>query len=207
MPAPSLCVCASAGRGGNRWESPDGCLMFSALKRLTIPGQRLPFVQYIVSLAIVKAVESIHAASAAHPATAPVRIKWPNDIYVGTMKIGGILCQSEYHNGAFAVTTGASAVISLVLDHTEVYLCRRRTQHLEQDADDLLAGCPLDGGCTVHHHKVSRKVPFLPHSPSLPRLGSNSSVACCSGKPFSRRFATRTSRWSSAFSARALRRL
>ena len=31
--------------------------MFSALKRLTIPGQRLPFVQYIVSLAVVQAVQ------------------------------------------------------------------------------------------------------------------------------------------------------
>lgn len=53
----------SAGRGGNVWESPDGCLMFSAVKRLDIPGQRLPFVQYIVSLAVVQAVQAAAAAA------------------------------------------------------------------------------------------------------------------------------------------------
>lgn len=51
-----------AGRGGNRWESPDGCLMFSAATRLAIPGQRLPFVQYVVSLAVVQAVQAEAAA-------------------------------------------------------------------------------------------------------------------------------------------------
>lgn len=49
---------AAAGRGGNRWDSPDGCLMFSACTRLAIPGQRLPFVQYVVSLAVVQAVQA-----------------------------------------------------------------------------------------------------------------------------------------------------
>ena len=52
-----------AGRGGNVWESPDGCLMFSAVQRLDIPGQRLPFVQYIVSLAIVQAVQAAAASA------------------------------------------------------------------------------------------------------------------------------------------------
>lgn len=51
-----------AGRGGNRWESPGGCLMFTAVKRLAIPGQRLPFVQYIVSLAVAQAVQAEAAA-------------------------------------------------------------------------------------------------------------------------------------------------
>ena len=42
-------------------------------------------------------------------------MKWPNDIYyydnsnekdVKSMKIGGVLCQSEYHNKEFHVITG-----------------------------------------------------------------------------------------------------
>ena len=36
-----------------------------------------------------------------------VRIKWPNDIYANSMKIGGILCQSVYREGAFHVIIGA----------------------------------------------------------------------------------------------------
>lgn len=57
-----LALSLTAGRGGNRWESPDGCLMFSACTRLAIPGQRLPFVQYVVSLAVVQAVQAEAAA-------------------------------------------------------------------------------------------------------------------------------------------------
>lgn len=36
--------------------------MFTAVKRLAIPGQRLPFVQYIVSLAVAQAVQAEAAA-------------------------------------------------------------------------------------------------------------------------------------------------
>lgn len=36
-----------------------------------------------------------------------VRIKWPNDIYANKLKIGGILCQSVYRDGAFHVIIGA----------------------------------------------------------------------------------------------------
>ena len=36
-----------------------------------------------------------------------VRIKWPNDIYANKLKIGGILCQSVYRDGAFHVVIGA----------------------------------------------------------------------------------------------------
>ena len=36
-----------------------------------------------------------------------VRIKWPNDIYANELKIGGILCQSVYREGAFHVIIGA----------------------------------------------------------------------------------------------------
>lgn len=47
---------SKTGRGGNVWESPAGCLMVSAAMRLTISGQRLPFLQYLVSMAVVQAV-------------------------------------------------------------------------------------------------------------------------------------------------------
>ncbi|KAL4424720.1 hypothetical protein ABPG77_000063 [Micractinium sp. CCAP 211/92] len=100
------------GRGGNVWESPDGCLMFSAVQRLEIPGQRLPFVQYIVSLAIVQAVQAA-AASALQAAGlgsssggVDVRIKWPNDVYAGQLKLGGILCHSSYRDRKFHVIMG-----------------------------------------------------------------------------------------------------
>ncbi|ETN18329.1 ribosomal protein L1 [Phytophthora nicotianae INRA-310] len=105
-PAGVLCYTelqsSGKGRGTNTWSSPEGCLTFSFQSVFT-DGTTLPFVQYLVSLAIIKAVEAVHAAV---PGSAgPVKIKWPNDIYANQVKIGGILCQSEYRDGKFSVTT------------------------------------------------------------------------------------------------------
>ncbi|PRW20579.1 biotin-- ligase 2-like [Chlorella sorokiniana] len=99
------------GRGGNRWESPGGCLMFTAVKRLAIPGQRLPFVQYIVSLAVAQAVQAEAAARLAGKSI-DVRIKWPNDLYAGPLKLGGILCHSSYRDQLFHIVIGVGLNLS-----------------------------------------------------------------------------------------------
>jgi biotin--protein ligase len=91
------------GRGSNTWFSPEGCLTFS-FNSSFVDGNTLPFVQYLVSLAIIRAVEVVNPSESGK--ASPVRIKWPNDIYVDTVKIGGMLCQSEYRDGKFNVTTG-----------------------------------------------------------------------------------------------------
>ena len=64
------------GRGGNKWVSPRGCLMFS-MKHTVTSGSQLPFVQYVISLAIVKAVRRLAAVD-----VSGIKIKWPNDIYL-----------------------------------------------------------------------------------------------------------------------------
>jgi len=117
------------GRGGNTWESPAGCLMFSTAYRLTISGHRLPFVQYLVTLAVVQAAQAqaytlleqycnlkspetslIKAISRRSPLD--IKIKWPNDIYAGGVKIGGILCHSSFRDGQFHVIMGVGINIS-----------------------------------------------------------------------------------------------
>ncbi|KAJ7418724.1 hypothetical protein WISP_57766 [Willisornis vidua] len=50
------------GRGGNVWLSPVGCALCTL--HLTIPlhsnlGQRIPFIQHLVSLAVVESVRTI----------------------------------------------------------------------------------------------------------------------------------------------------
>jgi biotin---protein ligase len=77
------------GRGSNVWESPPGCLCFSFKTKLP-DATLLPFMQYIVSLAMVKAVKRIAP-------DVKVQLKWPNDLYANdALKIGGVLCQSSY---------------------------------------------------------------------------------------------------------------
>ena len=45
------------GRGGNKWISPSGCLMFSLVLRFK-PTQSAVFLQYVVSLAVVEAIRT-----------------------------------------------------------------------------------------------------------------------------------------------------
>ncbi|KAK9803441.1 hypothetical protein WJX73_001014 [Symbiochloris irregularis] len=84
LPDGIVCVAdqqaAGKGRGGNQWTSPLGCLMFTFNKVVKISGDRLPFLQYVMSLAIVQAVQQL-AASLLQGSNLDVRIKWPNDIY------------------------------------------------------------------------------------------------------------------------------
>ncbi|KAF0686199.1 Aste57867_21985 [Aphanomyces stellatus] len=98
------------GRGTNTWVSPAGCLTFSFQSVLT-DGASLPFAQYLVSLAIVRTAKAFAASN--------VYIKWPNDLYADNKKLGGILCQSEFFQGQFILTTG----IGLNISNAEPTLC------------------------------------------------------------------------------------
>lgn len=100
---------AGRGRGANVWLSPPGSLMFSiALTHEATAFAAAPvvFVQYLAALATVEAVR------AAVP-DLPVRLKWPNDIFaipLGSggqpVKIGGVLVNSSYADGAFRLIVG-----------------------------------------------------------------------------------------------------
>lgn len=105
------------GRGGNTWASPEGCLMCSMSIRYGGEGVTLPFVQYLVSLAVVQTVtrlgkDKVQGYGAEQ--MMDVRIKWPNDIYDGQskLKIGGVLCHSSYRDNAFFMTVGIGINVS-----------------------------------------------------------------------------------------------
>ncbi|KAJ7178058.1 class II aaRS and biotin synthetase [Mycena filopes] len=116
LPAPLVSLAshqlAGRGRGANVWLSPSGCLQFSLLLRLslaTFPASKLVFVQYLFALAAVEACrdESVLGAAAA----APVRLKWPNDIYADfgdeKRKIGGILVNTSFAGGKVDIVIGS----------------------------------------------------------------------------------------------------
>ncbi|KAG1658792.1 hypothetical protein FOA52_011734 [Chlamydomonas sp. UWO 241] len=98
---------AGKGRGGNVWTSPDGCLMFSACRKLKVPGVQAPFVNYVISLGLVRGVRDAVAAAAPNLLRPlDVRIKWPNDIYANGLKIGGILIHTTWSVDRFNVVAG-----------------------------------------------------------------------------------------------------
>ena len=52
----------AAGRGGNAWLSPVGCAMFTLAIQVELSsrlGQRIPFLQHLVALAVVEAVRTL----------------------------------------------------------------------------------------------------------------------------------------------------
>jgi BirA family biotin operon repressor/biotin-[acetyl-CoA-carboxylase] ligase len=84
----------SAGRGrlGRRWHSPPGKNLYCSiiLRPHPLPGQ-LPFwLSWIPLLSAVAAARTVQVVAALHPS-----VKWPNDIFVGPRKVGGLLCESS----------------------------------------------------------------------------------------------------------------
>ncbi|KAL3693520.1 hypothetical protein R1sor_007171 [Riccia sorocarpa] len=106
FPQGTICIAGAQlqgkGRAGNVWESPKGCLMFSFTIKMT-SGRLLPFLQYVVSLAVIEGLEE--ACNTKVPAP-EVRIKWPNDLYAKGLKIGGVLCTSTYSSKTFNIVVG-----------------------------------------------------------------------------------------------------
>jgi BirA family biotin operon repressor/biotin-[acetyl-CoA-carboxylase] ligase len=84
--APSLIVAShqtsGVGRGGNKWFSPDGCLMFTLVVPMPTNEHLLPLK---TGITIAKAVEPLIRV--------PPKVKWPNDVYLGERKVGGILIE------------------------------------------------------------------------------------------------------------------
>jgi len=74
------------GRRGRSWLSPGKeNLLFSVLLRPALPPERVFSLTMILALAAVDAVKTL---SGLLPA-----IKWPNDLYAGMRKLGGILTE------------------------------------------------------------------------------------------------------------------
>jgi BirA family biotin operon repressor/biotin-[acetyl-CoA-carboxylase] ligase len=78
----------SAGRGrrGAKWFAPPGeALTFSVLLRPAAPKALWPRLALAAGLAVAEAVESFGPS---------VGIKWPNDVWIGSRKIAGILVEA-----------------------------------------------------------------------------------------------------------------
>ena len=129
--------------------------MFSLLTRHR-EGRTLPFIQYVATMAAVDAIQEsaddalVAAGAKGHRrgtgSAVDAKIKWPNDLYSGGLKIGGVLCTSTYSDGGFDVVVG----VGINLDNAEPTTCvndivRRR---LERD------GLSVDGAVQT---RVSRE--------------------------------------------------
>ncbi|XP_077621622.1 biotin--protein ligase [Crocuta crocuta] len=132
------------GRGSNAWLSPVGCALFTLL--ISIPlrsqlGQRIPFVQHLMSLAVVEAVRSIPEYQ-----DIDLRVKWPNDIYYSDlMKLGGVLVNSTLLGETFYILIGCGFNVSnsnptiCINDLVTEYNKRHRAELKPFRTDELIA--------------------------------------------------------------------
>ncbi|KAG7572247.1 Biotinyl protein ligase (BPL) and lipoyl protein ligase (LPL) catalytic domain [Arabidopsis suecica] len=120
LPVGSVCVTdiqfKGRGRTKNVWESPKGCLMYSFTLEME-DGRVVPLIQYVVSLAVTEAVKDVCDKKGL--LYIDVKIKWPNDLYLNGLKVGGILCTSTYRSKKFHVSVG----VGLNVDNEQPTTC------------------------------------------------------------------------------------
>jgi BirA family biotin operon repressor/biotin-[acetyl-CoA-carboxylase] ligase len=89
---------AGRGRMNRRWHSPAGVnLYISIVLRPRLAPEAMPQISLVAGLALAEAVDTI--------APGLVGLKWPNDLWLGRKKAGGIIAET------FAVSDRITAVI------------------------------------------------------------------------------------------------
>lgn len=108
--APELCIADSqvrgAGRRGRGWHSLPGDITFSIRRRFGSPAARLAPLGLVTGIAVARALRD------ATP-LAPM-LKWPNDLWLGGSKLGGLLIESRSGDRASGCTAVGGIGINLV---------------------------------------------------------------------------------------------
>lgn len=82
---------AGRGRGANRWWGAEGSLLFSLLidmPKMGLVSADWPRFSLITGLAVAETLASMVSS-------AVVGLKWPNDVWLGRRKVGGILIEQS----------------------------------------------------------------------------------------------------------------
>jgi BirA family biotin operon repressor/biotin-[acetyl-CoA-carboxylase] ligase len=93
---------AGRGRSGRSWSSEPGNLYASLLVRLACQPAAVPQLSLLAGVAVVDAI-----GEAAGSRPGGLRLKWPNDVLIGSAKCAGMLAES------LAVRDEVTAVIGI----------------------------------------------------------------------------------------------
>jgi BirA family biotin operon repressor/biotin-[acetyl-CoA-carboxylase] ligase len=96
---------AGRGRQGHLWASPPGGIYLSLLWHGTISSQQA------ASLSLVAAQATCEAL--ARFTSEPLRIKWPNDVFIPAGKLAGILVENTGEQGTYIIGVGLNVTPSV----------------------------------------------------------------------------------------------
>lgn len=91
---------AGRGRRGRQWFSPPGQSLYASL--VLRPGPVRPLER----LGALGLAVGVGLREGLPPLSAPVRLKWPNDLKLDGRKLGGILCESRWVGDVPEVVVG-----------------------------------------------------------------------------------------------------
>lgn len=104
---------AGRGRSGRSWGTPDGNLAGSLLFFPACPPAALPHLSLVAGVAAFDAVAGTLDSHGQSPASASLRLKWPNDLMAGDAKMAGILIESTTVGGSPAVVIGTGINVAV----------------------------------------------------------------------------------------------
>jgi len=111
------------GRGDRKWKSPVGGLYLNWL-RSGLASETIAQLPMLAATAAHTAVSGIGVPGA--------RIKWPNDILVGSKKLAGLLVFARHgETNWVTVGLGVNLEISPILDDTEALPATAVAEHVE----------------------------------------------------------------------------
>ena len=97
------------GRSGRHWASEPGNLYASLLQTIACPQSAAHQISLLAGVAVIDAIRTAAGGSR----VLGLRLKWPNDILIGTAKCAGILPESIAATGGFGVTAVIGIGINL----------------------------------------------------------------------------------------------
>lgn len=94
---------AGRGRLGRRWLAPRGSSVLLSVLLLEPPDS--PLRPHAALLGTVAACEAVETATDCAPA-----VRWPNDVYLGGRKLGGVLAESSAGVGGVVIGVGLNCL-------------------------------------------------------------------------------------------------
>ena len=138
------------GRRGRSWHSPAGANLYLSLGwRFHGPVERLSGLSLAVGAMLAEAI--------ARDCEVDLALKWPNDLYFGERKLGGVLIELlGEQNGAIPVIAGIGLNVNMPLEDAEA-IQRPWTDlatALGTQVDRNRFGCPIDQPAGLRAHRT-----------------------------------------------------